>query len=455
MSTSEPENKVWKSKATFIFAASGAAIGLANLWRFPYIAIEYGGGAFILVYLMSILFLSLPLMMAEIGLGRYSRSNPITTMASLTRHTGTSRGWVSIGIIGAAGSLILLSFYSVVGGWVLAYTFKSFSGTFAGMEAAGICDYFDDMISDPVTLVVWHSAFMLATGIISAFGIHKGLEISLRVMMPAMMVILLLMLVYAITETGQFGRTVEFMFRPDFSKLTIDGVIAATGQAFFTLGSGLCSMMTYGAYISKKNKILTTSLTVVGLDTAVAILAGLTIFPIVFAFGLEARSGPGLLFVSMTTAMAQKTFGGLLGGIIFILASLAALSSSIAQMEPAVAWLKEHFSINRFLAAGVIGCLAWSLGLGSVFSFNIWSGADYQWFGKSFFNLLVYLTTSLVMPLNGLLIALFAGWKMGRDRMISFLNMTGISFNIWMFSIRIVAPMAIVFILLLSLGFFQ
>ncbi|MCW7555781.1 sodium-dependent transporter [Endozoicomonas gorgoniicola] len=455
MSTSEPENEIWESRLTFVLAASGAAIGLANLWRFPYIAIQYGGGAFILVYLLTVLFLSLPLMIAEVGLGRYSRSDPITAMASLARHAGSSRGWGSIGITGAAASLIMLSFYSVVGGWAIAYMFKSFSGTFAGMDATSICDYFDDMVSDPVALTVWHSVFMLATIIIVAFGIHKGLENSLKVMMPAMIVILLLMLVYAITETGQFGRTVAFMFRPDFSKLTIDGVIAATGQAFFTLGSGLCMMMTYGAYISKKNKILTTSLAVVGFDTAVAILAGLTIFPVVFAFGLEARSGPGLLFVSLTTALAQKTFGALLGGTIFILASIAALSSSISLMEPAVAWLQKGFSIKRFWAAGVVGFLVWLLGLGSVFSYNIWSGVDYQWFGKSFFDLMVYLTTSLMMPLNSLMIALFVGWKMGRNRMAGLLDMAGIPLNIWMFSIRIVAPLMIVFILLMSLGLYR
>ena len=207
--------------------------------------------------------------------------------------------------------------------------------------------------------------------------------------------------------------------------------------------------------IFQKNKILPTSLTVAGLDTAVAFLAGLTIFPIVFAFGLEARLGPGLLFISLTTALAQKTFGGLLAGTIFILASFAALSSSISLMEPSVAWLQERFSTKRILAATVIGCLAWLLGLGSVFSFNIWSGVDYQWFGKSFFDLMVYLTTNLMMPLNGLMIALFVGWKMGRNRMAGFLDMTGIPLNIWMFSIRIVAPVVIVFILLMSLGLYR
>ena len=190
--------------------------------------------------------------MAEIGLGRYSRSNPVSTMAALTRQTGSSRGWVGIGFAGITATLIILSFYSVVGGWTLAYTFKSFSGTFAGMDATSICDYFDDMISNPVALTVWHTVFMLITSIIAAFGIHKGLESSVKFMMPAMIVIMLLMLIYAIAETGQFEHTVTFMFKPDFSKLTTDGVVAATGQAFFTLGAGACSMMTYGAYISKK-----------------------------------------------------------------------------------------------------------------------------------------------------------------------------------------------------------
>ncbi|MET4696390.1 sodium-dependent transporter [Endozoicomonas lisbonensis] len=452
MSVPNWEGQVWKSKATFILAASGAAIGLANLWRFPYIASEYGGSAFIIVYLLCVLFLSVPLLIAEVSLGRYSRSNPITAMSYLARHAGVSRAWVSIGVIGVVISLIILSFYSVIGGWAMYYTFESFAGTFAGMSATSVCDHFDNMISSPVTMIIWHSLFILASCVIVGLGIYKGLENGLRLIMPALFLLMLLMLVYAITQTSQFGRAVEFMFKPDFSKLTTDGVVAATGQAFFTLGPGLCMMMTYGSYISKENNVLTSCMSIAALDTLAAILAGLFIFPIVFEFGMEARSGPGLLFVSMTTAISRAAFGDVLGGAIFILVALAALSSAISMLEPAVAWLHERFGISRPVVTGATGCLVWLVGLGSVFSFNIWSGEDYRWFGKTFFNLLVYLTTNLMMPLNGILIAIFAGWKMGRTRMIRSLELPNAQFTLWRFLTSVLAPAVIMVILLVALA---
>ena len=451
MSTSNQENQTWKSKGTFLLAAAGSAIGLGNLWRFPYITGEYGGGAFILVYLLCVLLLGMPLLMAEVSLGRYSRRSPITAMGSLARHIGASRAWAGVGIMGVLTGFMILSFYSVIAGWAMSYTFESLSGTFVDMPAAEIGDYFGAMIADPVGLTIWHTIFMATSCIIVGRGIHKGLESGLKIMMPALFILMLLMLFYAITQTGQFGRAVEFMFKPDFSQMSLDGVIAAMGQAFFTLSLGMCTMMTYGAYMPKENSIPVTCLSVAGLDTLIAIIAGLSIFPIVFAFGMEASAGPGLLFISMTTAFAQMSFGNLLGGAFFLLVTIAALSSAISLIEPAVAWLQERFDMKRSVATILVGGLIWFVGLGCVFSFNIWSGEEYKLFGKTFFDILDFLTANLMLPLGGMLVAIFAGWKMGRNRMIKELGLSNAMFNIWMPLTRIIAPVAVMVILVTSL----
>ncbi|MGY0217548.1 sodium-dependent transporter [Endozoicomonadaceae bacterium StTr2] len=451
MSTSNQENQTWKSKGTFLLAAAGSAIGLGNLWRFPYITGENGGGAFILVYLLCVLMLGLPLLMAEVSLGRYSRRSPITAMGSLARHIGASRGWAGVGIMGVLTGVMILSFYSVIAGWAMSYTYESFAGTFTGMPADEIGKFFSNMIADPVTLTIWHTVFMLASGIIVGRGIHKGLESGLKIMMPALFILMLLMLLYAITQTGQFGRAVEFMFKPDFSELSVNSIIAAMGQAFFTLSLGMCTMMTYGAYMPKENSIPVTCLSVAGLDTLIAIIAGLSIFPIVFAFGMEASAGPGLLFISMTTAFSQMSFGAIVGGLFFLLVTIAALSSAISLMEPAVAWLQERFGMSRAGATIIVGALIWFVGLGCVLSFNLWSGEEYKLFGKTFFDILDYLTANLMLPLGGMLVAIFAGWKMGRNKMMKELGLSTTLFNLWMPLTRIFAPAAVLVILFTSL----
>jgi NSS family neurotransmitter:Na+ symporter len=446
MSSSTSMHGFWKSRWLFILAATGSAVGLGNIWKFPYITGENGGGAFVLVYLLCISIIGIPVMIAEVSLGRMGRQSPINTMKALSKKAGASPLWSSIGWMGAIAGFLILSFYSVIAGWALSYTVDIASGTFVNISADDSGKIFGDLLGNPTQLTIWHTVFMLLTMAIVARGVNAGLEKAIKVLMPALFILLFVLFGYALSSSG-FAQGFSFMFDFDLSKLTSESIIIALGHAFFTLSLGLGAIMAYGAYMPENTSIAKTVVIVAFLDTAVAIMAGLAIFPIVFANGLEPSAGPGLLFQTLPIAFGQMDGGVVFGTLFFILVSFAAWSSAISLAEPIVAWFVEKYKMSRVVAATIIGTSAWLLGLATVFSFNIWS--DVKLFDKTIFDLLDFATTNIMLPLGGLMIALFASWTMSKTKMR---NEVGIDnpalFKAWHFMLRFLAPVAIIAVLI-------
>ena len=440
----------WSSRFAFILAATGSAVGLGNIWKFPYITGENGGGAFVLVYLLCVVLIGVPLMMAETMLGRRSKENPIHTMEILTKEAGADHNWQYLGWLGVTAGFLILSYYSVIAGWATAYVVKAFFGSFFGATPQEIKAIFDGFVASPIQLIFWHSLFMLATMLIVARGIEKGFERSIRFLLPWLFALMILLVGYAMSTDGYF-QGLNFLFKPDFSKLTANSVLVAMGQAFFSLSLGMGSIMVYGAYLPKDVSIAKSSMFIAGADTIVALLAGIIIFPIVFSNGLHPNSGPGLVFETLPIAFGNM-FGGWLVGVLFFIALVfAALSSSIALIEPAVAWLIENQGFSRPKACLYSGLLAWFLGLGTVFSFNAW--ANFKLFGQTIFELLDYLTANLMLPIGGFCIAIFAGWIMKQDHSRHELELPDDRYyQVWKFLVSYVAPAAVFFVFLNVVG---
>jgi neurotransmitter:Na+ symporter, NSS family len=436
----------WSSRFAFILAATGSAVGLGNIWKFPYIAGQNGGGAFVLVYLLCVAAIGIPIMMAETMLGRRGRQSPINTMQTLAEEAKANPNWHFLGWLGVVAGFLILSYYSVIAGWAGAYVVKSVSGDFSGASAEVTSSLFGDFVASPLQLLFWHTLFMVSTMIVVARGVQGGLEKSVRFLMPALFVLLLIMVGYAMS-TDAYGQGIAFLFAPDFSRLSASGILTAMGQAFFTLSLGMGAIMVYGSYLPSHVSIARTSVIIAGADTVVALLAGIAIFPIVFANGLEPGSGPGLIFQTLPIAFGSMPGGAFFGMLFFILLVFAALSSSISLIEPAVAWLVENKNMSRRRACFWSGFVTWLLGLGTVFSFNLW--ADFTLFGNTFFDILDYLTANIMLPLGGLLLAVFAGWIMKQRASKEELSDDGIPvYKVWRFLIRYVSPVAVAIIFL-------
>lgn len=441
----------WTSRWAFVLAATGAAVGLGNIWKFPYIAGENGGGAFVLVYLACIAFIGIPVMMAEILVGRRGRQNPLNSIESLAKEQDSSTAWKYIGALGIFAGFLILSYYSVVAGQAMAYVVRTFSGTFEGVTPDGARNLYLELVSVPEKLLAWHTIFMVLTMMIVSRGVQRGLEKSVRILMPGLFLILLILVGYAYAQGDAFDQAVHFLFEPDFSKLTTKGVLTAMGHAFFTLSLGMGAIMVYGSYLPKKTSILQMTLAISFMDTLVAILAGLAIFPLVFANGLAPGAGPGLIFESLTIAFGHMPYGAFFGGMFFLLLVFAALSSAIALVEPVVTWLVENFNIKRLNACIWVGVTIWLFGLLTLFSFNI--GSEWTLAGLTAFQLLDYLTANIMLPLGGLLIAIFAGWVMRPEHSHDELAFRFTTFYYeWRFLVRYITPVAIVVIFLSLIG---
>ena len=445
----EPRQSIhgeWSSRLAFILAATGSAVGLGNIWKFPYIAGENGGGAFVLVYLLCVALIGIPIMMAEVLIGRRGRQSPINTMRVLAAESGKSRHWQLLGWAGVIAGFLILSYYSVIAGWAMAYVARAAGGAFVGQSPDQVGAVFKALVSDPERLLAWHTLFMTMTMVVVARGVKSGLEQAVRYLMPALLLLLIVLVGYSMA-TADFAAGLKFLFKPDFHKLTWNSVLIAMGHAFFTLSLGMGAIMIYGSYLPKNASIAKTSFAIAGADTAVALLAGLVIFPIVFANGLHTGAGPGLVFVTLPIAFGQMPGGVFFGALFFILLSFAAWTSAISLIEPAVAWLVENHGMTRVNAAVWSGALTWLVGIGTVFSFNLWSAP--LAFGKTFFDLLDYLTANIMLPLGGLAIAVFAAWLMSKEATLDELEIgdhTG--YRLWRFLVRFVTPVAVIVIFL-------
>jgi NSS family neurotransmitter:Na+ symporter len=439
----------WSNRWAFIMATAGSAVGLGNIWKFPYMTGTNGGSAFVLVYLLCVAAIGLPLMMTEIMLGRRAQRNPVDGMAYLAQEAGGAPWWRGVGYMGIVAGIFILSFYSVIAGWVLDYGLRAARGDFVGITAQTAAAEFSGFVSRPAELLLWHTAFMLLTMGVVAHGVTSGLERANKLMMPALVVILLLLLGYSLA-VGDVGRSLDFMFRPDFSKITPAAILSAMGHSFFTLSLGMGAVMVYGSYLKRHVSIARASFYIVLADTAIALVAGIAIFAIVFANHLEPAAGPGLIFQTLPIAFGHMPAGTLFATLFFILVAFAAWTSAISLVEPAVAWLIENTALSRGRAALLVGGLVWLIGIGALLSFNDWS--DVKLFGLTVFDLLDKLTTNIMLPLGGLLMAVFAVWVMHASHAQEELALKDRGYRRWLFATRYVAPAAIVLVFLNLVG---
>lgn len=453
----------WSSRWAFILAATGSAVGLGNIWRFPYLTGENGGGVFVMVYLFCVLLVGLPILMAEVMLGRRGRQSPINAMKALANDENKSQVWQIIGWMGMLIGFLILSFYSVIAGWTLAYIIRTASGVFVGADPAVVASTFSELISDPERLLAWHTIFMMMVIIVVARGVKSGLEQAVRYLMPTLFLLLLVMVGYAMT-TEKFMEGLRYLFVVDFEVIAQkiengeffgDIFVNALGQAFFSLSLGMGAIMVYGSYLSSGSSILRTSIIIALCDTSVALLAGIAIFPIVFTYGLEPSSGPGLIFVTLTVAFAQMPGGAFFGTLFFCLLMFAAWTSGISILEPVVAWLVEHKHMTRVKAAAVAGFAAWLLGVGTVLSFSHWA-FSFSFAGQQktngLFDVFDTLASNIFLPLGGLLIAIFAAWVMSNKASAEELGMNEKAFKAWQFAARFIAPTGVILIFLNAIG---
>ena len=431
----------WIGKWTFILAATGSAVGLGNIWGFPYKAGTNGGGAFVLIYLLCIVMIGVPIMISEIIIGRRAGNSPINAMKRTALDSNTTSLWQFVGWSGITAGVLILSFYSVIAGICLNYIFIAASSS----EILSSSEQFGEVIESPANLLFWHSIFMLLTFLIVSAGVKNGIGRMVKILMPMLGFLLIFMVIYAMFN-GAFIKALDFLFAPDFSGVTAETFLNAMGQAFFSLSLGMGSIMAYVAYMPKDQKVVPTSFTVASLDTLVAMLAGLAIFPIIFAFNLEPNSGPGLVFVSMLSAFNQMQFGQLIGPFFFILLSIAALSSSISLLEPGVAYLSEEGFLSRKNSALAISLFAWILGIGTALSFNVLSDFNLTP-GRNFLDSMDFIANQVLLPLGGMLIAIFVGWFMSKELITNEVGYVNpVIYKLWRFFIKFIAPTSVALI---------
>jgi NSS family neurotransmitter:Na+ symporter len=443
---------MWSSRLSFVLAATGSAVGLGNIWRFPYVTAESGGGAFVLIYLFCVIVVGLPIMLAEIIMGRRGRQSPINTLRLLTKESHASGWWTLIGWSGMLVGFMILSFYSVIAGWTLSYTTTYVEVIVTGAEGIGDPQaIFGNLLSNPWKLLGWHSLFMALTAAIVAMGVEKGLERSVRILMPLLFTLLLVLVGYGMT-TGYFDEALVYLFKPDFSRITPAVLLDAMGQAFFSLSLGMAAIMAYGAYLPRSIPAGSTALTIGLADSGVALVAGLAIFPIAIANGLTTGGGGvGFTFTTLPYAFNSMSFGQFFGLAFFGLLAVAAWTSAISLMEPPVAYLVERTRLKRFQAAIVVAIAVWLLGIGTVLSFNAWS--DYKLFDRNFQENMEFIASNVLLPLGGLAIAIFAGWVLSKaDTRDELHEMKAATYGVWRFLVRYVSPILVFLVFLSAIG---
>jgi len=444
----------WGSKVGFILAASGSAIGLGNIWKFPYIAGENGGASFIFVYLICIAIIGLPVLIAEILLGRTTQRNPVGAFKKLSN----SKFWVGVGGMGVVSGFLILSFYAVIAGWSIGYIVEALSGNFAQFKTGLLAsEHFNTLVTSVPWDVGYFTLFMVITMLLVFLGIRKGIERGSKIMMPILLVLLIVLMVRGITLDGS-EKGIEFLLHPDWSKINAQSILVALGHAFFTLSLGMGAMLTYGSYMSKKDSVPSAALQIIILDTVIALIAGVAIFTSVFAVGLDPSAGPGLIFHTIPAVFGKMPGGYIFSILFFILLSIAALTSSISLLEVVVAYFVDELGWNRKKAVIILGSVVFLLGLPSALSFNVL--ADFTLFGKNFFDLVDFLASNIFLPLGGFLIAIFVGYVWGFDKVLSNLKEGAENLfdnypyiiSTWKFFLKYLSPILIFIVLLRSLG---
>lgn len=448
MSIKKHDHAQWGSSFGFVLAAVGSAVGLGNIWKFPYMVGESGGAVFVLTYLVCIALIGFPILVAEWLIGRRGQKNPINSFSDVAISENKSSAWGIVGGIGILAGFIVLSFYSVIGGWALNYITKVAGGVFVGQDSASIDATFGAMLADPGTLTIWHTVFMGLTALIVGIGVTGGIEKASKILMPLLGLILLVILGYNIINGG-FGEAVSYLFTPDMSKMNGGVLLAALGHAFFTLSLGMGIMVAYGSYLGREVDLLKTARTVVILDTVVALAAGLAIFPIIFSHGLDPASGPGLIFVSLPIAFGSMTAGTIIGTLFFLLITFAALTSSISLLEPSVEFLEERTPLNRIMSTIVASLVIWLLGVAALLSFNLW--ADISILGNNIFDALDKVTSKFMLPLAGLAAIVFVGWQMNQQSIKDELGVSDGAWIFWQIITKFIAPIGVIIVFISSL----
>ncbi len=447
----------WSSRSVFFLAAIGAAVGLGNIWKFPYMTGVSGGGAFVIVYILAVIMVAIPIVMAELMIGRRGRLSPVTNFRLLAANAAASTKWRWVGWMNILAVFTILSFYSVIAGWALAYIPKLALGVFEGTTPERVSAEFEQLLAAPVTMAIWHALFIIVTVLIVSRGLKKGIERAIKSLMPSLFIMLVILIGYGAVE-GNFAKATAFLFAADFSKINANIVLAAIGQAFFSVSVAMGLMITYGAYMRPQDGITSSAVVIAAADTLVALMAGLAIFPLVFANGLDPGQGPGLIFVTLPIAFGNMPAGALFGTLFFVLLAFAALTSSIAILETVISWAVEKRPEKRLRFAIAGGLATWVVGLVTVLSFNVWNDVRplslFALFkDKNLFDLLDYLASNIMLPLGGALIALFAGWFMSRQDILEELGLSdGRAYFVWRFLIRYVAPVGVSAVLIANVA---
>ncbi len=429
----------WGSRLGFIMAAAGSAVGLGNIWRFPYITGVNGGAAFVLVYFAIVFTIGISVMLAEFVIGRNAGLNAVGAFQKIK-----GGAWPVVGWMGVIAGFMILSFYGVIAGWTIAYMIQSVSGLMTLAAAGKAGDAFGAFVTNPVQVIAYQVVFMAITIWIVYKGVGEGIEKYCKIMMPALFVILLILIVRSVTLPGA-SKGLEFYLRPDFSKLTGASIFAALGQGFFSLSLGMGCMITYGSYLNKKEILPSAAVTVTFLDTMVAFLAGFAIFPAVFAFGIEPGAGHGLTFVTLPNVFAKMPGGMIFSFLFFLLLFFAALTSSVSLLEVCVAYFKDQMGWSRTKASWLLGGVITALGVPSAISL----GGNLKIAGKDFLDVMDWGSSNFLLPLGGIFISLFVGWVWLDGAKAEATNEGKHPFSwmtAWIWICRVVAPVAIAWI---------
>jgi len=435
----------WASKIGFVLAAAGSAIGLGNIWRFPYKTGQYGGGAFVVAYLVSVLIIGIPVMIAEFVIGRSAQKSPVGAFKVLR----DSRFWPAVGWLGLLTGFVILSYYNVVGGWILKYIQVSLTEFYRTGEAS---QRFASFLGSPWEQIVWLALYSLINIIIVRKGISSGIEKWSKILLPSLLILLLVLMTTALLSEGA-PQGVAFLLKPDFSKLTREGMLEALGHAFFSLSLGMGAMLTYGSYLDKNTNISSSALWITLLNTAYAIMAGLMIFPMVFTYGVDPTCGPGLFFITLPEIFARMQVGNLIGLLFFLLVAFAAVTSSISLLEVVVSFFIDELEWPRRRADYILGTFIFVCGIPSALSFNVWNHITLA--GKTIFDLLDILATNYMLPVGGFFIAVFAGWVLTHGEKEAEIKRVENAFHfydIWHILISYVTPVALLIVLLYTTG---
>lgn len=439
----------FSSKLGVLAAAAGSAIGLGNIWKFPYVTGENGGAAFILVYIICIILIGVVIMMSELALGRKSRSNPIGAFKKLH----PKGKWHYTGILAVLTSFIILSFYLMIAGWVFSYFIKSLTGELITIPPQNLGLYFETISSNTFNVLFWNLVIISITSLIVISGVKDGIEKYSKILMPLLLITLIVLVFRSVTLEGAKSG-LDFLFKPDFSKLSTQAVLEALGHAFYTLSLGMGILLTYGSYIDEKEDLKSLSFQVIFADTLIAIMAGVVIFPAVFAYGFEPEAGPALIFITLPAVFQSMPFGSIFETLFFLLVGIAAITSTISLLEVSVSALTEEFNLGRKKATLIISSGLFLMSIPSSLSFGIWK--EVKILGLSFFELFDFIASNIFLPVGGILTCIFVAWIWGTKNAFDEITGEGVysskSYKIYNFLLKYIAPIAILIILLYSTG---